>query len=364
MREKLERRSFLFTLLLVSLLFGLVLKPFWGAIFWACAISVIFYPLQNAIIARIGPKPNRAALLTLTICVVIVVLPVLFIAASFAQEGLLLYQRLDQGEISPGNLLEQIRTAFPLLPDLLARLGIDLDSMREKLSEAAVAASKLLAGKALTAGQSTFTFVVDVALMLYLAFFLLRDGHQLTELLVRALPLGDARERTLFAKFSEVTRATVKGNILVAMVQGALGGFIFWVLGIPGPLLWGVVMAFLSLIPAIGAALVWLPVAIYLFATGAWVSGSILVAFGALVIGLADNVLRPLLVGRDTKLPDYLVLFSTLGGISLMGVNGFVIGPLVAALFLVFWDIFMREFNGREREEQGHPGPQAQSGKD
>ncbi|WP_107851838.1 AI-2E family transporter [Oceanimonas marisflavi] len=346
MREKLEQRSFLFTLLLVSLLFGLVLKPFWGAIFWACAITVIFSPLQQRILKRIGPKPNRAALLTLLICAVIVVLPVLFIAGSFVQEGLLLYQRIDKGEISPGDLLEQVRTAFPLLPDLLGRLGIDLESVRARLSETAVAASKLLAGKALTAGQSTFTFVVDVALMLYLAFFLLRDGHQLTELMVRALPLGDDRERKLFAKFSEVTRATVKGNILVAMAQGALGGFIFWALGIPGPLLWGVVMAFLSLIPAIGAALVWLPVAIYLFATGEWISGTVLVAFGALVIGLADNVLRPLLVGRDTKLPDYLVLFSTLGGISLMGVNGFVIGPLVAALFLVFWDIFMREFNG------------------
>ncbi|NHH99711.1 AI-2E family transporter [Oceanimonas sp. MB9] len=345
MREKLEQRSFLFTLLLVSLLFGLVLKPFWGAIFWACAITVIFSPLQHRILGRIGHKPNRAALLTLLICVVIVVLPVLFIATSFIQEGLALYQRIDQGEVSPGKLLTQVRNAFPLLPDLLGQLGINLDSA--KLSETALAGSKVLAEKALTAGQSTFGFVVDVALMLYLAFFLLRDGNQLTELMVRALPLGDDRERMLFAKFSEVTRATVKGNILVAMAQGALGGFIFWVLGIPGPLLWGVVMAFLSLIPAIGAALVWLPVAIYLFATGEWLSGAVLVAFGALVIGLADNVLRPLLVGRDTKLPDYLVLFSTLGGISLMGVNGFVIGPLVAALFLVFWDIFTREFNGR-----------------
>lgn len=350
MREKLEQRSFLFMLLLVSLLFGLVLKPFWGAIFWACAISVIFYPLQERILLRLGPRPNSAALLTLLICVVIVVLPVLVIATSFVQEGLAFYQRIDRGEINPGRVLEQIRTAFPLLPELLERLGIDIDSIRQKLSEAAVAGSRLLAEKALTAGQSTFGFIMNVALMLYLSFFLLRDGHQLTELLVKALPLGDERERKLFAKFSEVTRATVKGNILVAMAQGALGGFIFWTLDIPGPLLWGVVMAFLSLIPAVGAGLVWLPVAIYLYATGAWIAGTVLVAFGALVIGLADNVLRPLLVGRDTKLPDYVVLFSTLGGLSLMGINGFVIGPLVAALFLVFWDIFMREFNNQAPE--------------
>ncbi|MFP2768680.1 AI-2E family transporter [Oceanisphaera sp. KMM 10153] len=348
MREKLEQRSFLFMLLLVSLLFGLVLKPFWGAIFWACAIGVIFNPLQERILRLIGPKPNRAALLTLLICMVIVVLPVLLIATSFIQEGLALYQRIDKGEINPAEWLEQMRHAFPLVPELFERLGINIDSVRQKLSEAAVAASKLLAEKALGAGQSTFTFVMNVALMLYLTFFLLRDGHQLIEVLVKALPLGDERERKLFSKFSEVTRATVKGNILVAMVQGALGGFIFWALGIPGPLLWGVVMAFLSLIPAVGAGLVWLPVALYLYATGDWIAGSVLVGFGALVIGLADNVLRPLLVGRDTKLPDYLVLFSTLGGLSLMGINGFVIGPLVAALFLVVWDIFTREFNGED----------------
>lgn len=348
MREKIEQRSFLFMLLLVSLLFVLLLRPFWGSIFWACAIGVIFSPLQDRILRLIGHKPNRAALLTLLICMVIVVMPVLLIATSFIQEGLALYQRIDQGETNPATWLEQMRHAFPLLPELFERLGVDVDSIRQKLSEGAVAASKLMAEKALSAGQSTFTFLMNVALMLYLSFFLLRDGNYLIEVLVKALPLGDARERRLFSKFSEVTRATVKGNILVAMVQGALGGFIFWALSIPGPLLWGVVMAFLSLIPAVGAALVWLPVALYLYATGDWIAGSVLAGFGALVIGLADNVLRPLLVGRDTKLPDYLVLFSTLGGLSLMGINGFVIGPLVAALFLVVWDIFTHEFNGED----------------
>lgn len=345
MRDKLEQRSFLFMLMLVTLLFGIVLEPFWGAIFWSCAISVIFYPLQQRLSLRLGHRPNTASLLTLLVSVVIVVLPVLLITASFIQEGVSFYQRIDQGEISPARFLEEIRTAFPLLPELLERFGVDLESIRQKLAEAAVAASRLLAQKTLTAGQSTLTFIVNVVLMLYLTFFLLRDGHHLTELLVKALPLGDERERMLFKKFSEVIRATVKGNILVAMVQGALGGFIFWLLDIPSPLLWGVVMAFLSLIPAVGAGLVWLPVAIYLYAKGDWLSASVLMAYGALVIGLADNVLRPLLVGRDTKLPDYVVLFSTLGGISLMGINGFVIGPLIAALFMVFWGIFMREFN-------------------
>lgn len=350
MRKRLEQPSFIFLLLVVSLLFIMLMRPFWGAIFWACAIAIIFNPMQKGIIRKIGNKPNRVALLTLLLCLVIVILPIMMISASFIQEGLSLYQRLDKGEINPSQWLEQIRNAFPFIPEILDRFGIDFSKIRETISESAMSGSKFMAEKVLGAGQITFSFVISAAMMIYLTFFLLRDGKQITELIIKALPLGDERERKLFTKFAEVVRATVKGNIVVAIVQGSLGGFIFWALSIPGPLLWGVVMAFLSLLPAVGASLVWLPVAIYLYATGEALSATILIAFGAIVIGLADNVLRPLLVGRETKLPDYLVLFSTLGGISLMGINGFVIGPLVAALFLAVWDIFMREFNNQDPE--------------
>ena len=135
-------------------------------------------------------------------------------------------------------------------------------------------------------------------------------------------------------------RATVKGTIVVAVLQGALGGLIFWFLGIRAALLWAVLMAFLSLLPAVGAALVWLPVAIYFVVTGAVWQGLVLVAYGVLVIGLVDNLLRPILVGTDTKMPDYVVLISTLGGIEIFGVNGIVLGPLIAAMFTVVWDIF------------------------
>jgi predicted PurR-regulated permease PerM len=138
-----------------------------------------------------------------------------------------------------------------------------------------------------------------------------------------------------------VIRATVKGNVLVAAAQGALGGLIFWFLGVQAPLLWAVVMAFLSLLPAIGAAVVWAPVAIYFLVTGSVWQGVVLIAFGVIVIGLVDNVLRPVLVGKDTKMPDYLVLLSTLGGMALFGLNGFVIGPVVAALFIACWDLFV-----------------------
>ena len=344
MRESLERRAFLLTMVIVSIAFAWVLIPFWGAIFWACVVAVIFYPLQQKLKKKFGNKRNRAALVTLLIALVIVVIPALGISYSFVQEGVSFYQRLDEGKINPGKLFDDVQKAFPVISDLLSQFEIKASDVREKISSGAASGSKFLAEEALAFGQNTFSFLISLGLMIYLTFFLLRDGESLINLMVKALPLGDERERMLFSKFAGVTRATVKGNIVVAIVQGALGGVIFALLGIPGALLWGVVMAFLSLIPAVGASLVWLPVSIYLYATGSWIAATILVAYGAVVIGLADNVLRPILVGRDTKLPDYLVLFSTLGGMSLFGITGFVLGPLIAALFLVFWNIFMTEF--------------------
>ena len=176
--------------------------------------------------------------------------------------------------------------------------------------------------------------------MLYLLFFLLRDSDSLLSQLRAAIPLRPDRQAALAEKFTVVIRATVKGNIVVAIVQGALGGLIFWLLDIHGPVMWAVVMAVLSLLPAVGAALVWAPVAIYLLATGSVWPGLALIAYGVLVIGLVDNVLRPLLVGKDTRMPDYVVLISTLGGIAIFGINGFVIGPMIAAMFIAVWGIF------------------------
>jgi predicted PurR-regulated permease PerM len=154
-----------------------------------------------------------------------------------------------------------------------------------------------------------------------------------------AIPLDRDQLRNLAGRFTTVIRATVKGSIVVAVVQGALGALILWLLGIHAPVLWGALMAVLSLLPAVGAAVVWLPVAIYFLATGVIWKGAVLFAFGVLVIGLVDNVLRPILVGKDTRMPDYVVLISTLGGIAVFGLNGFVIGPLIAAMFMTVWDI-------------------------
>lgn len=169
----------------------------------------------------------------------------------------------------------------------------------------------------------------------------MRDGAELARKVRSAVPLQEHQKRRLQLKFNRVVRATVKGNLLVAITQGALGGLIFWFLGIPSALLWAVLMAFLSLLPAVGAGIVWAPVAAFFLFAGAIWKGVVLVLFGIFVIGLVDNVLRPILVGKDTKMPDYLILISTLGGLAIFGLNGFVIGPLIAALFMSSWGIFI-----------------------
>jgi len=343
MQQKLETRTFLLFLVAISIAFLLLLKPFFGPIFWAFAITVIFFPVQQFLLKRFRGRTNLCALMTLLACVFVVVLPATVLISSVITEGADYYQKLETGELNPALYIEKIHTAFPAVQQTIDRFGIDIGKIKENSINLAMSSGKLAAQHALNIGQNTFKLLLNICLMLYLTFFLLRDGKYLLELLIRALPLGDARERLLFAKLGEVTRATIKGNLVIALVQGTLGGLIFWILGIPGALLWGVVMAVLSLIPAVGPAIVWVPVSIYLFATGDNVKAIVLIAFGMGVIGLIDNILRPILVGRDTKLPDYIVLLSTLGGLVLFGINGFVVGPLVAALFIAFWGIFMRE---------------------
>ena len=355
---KLERGTFLFTLVAVSVAFAFLLKPFFAPIFWACAIGVIFYPFQKRLLAKWPHRRNLVSLCTLILCVVLVVIPVLVVASSFVTEGVSLFQKVQSGELNLADYVDRIKQAFPWLQSLAERFDIDLERIKSQTVEAFTGAGQFLAKRALAVGQNTFQFFLNLGLMLYLAFFLIRDGDAMVNMLIRALPLGDEREKLLFAKFAEVTRATIKGNLLVAATQGALGGLIFWWLGIPGALLWGVVMAVLSLIPAVGAGLIWLPVSLYLYAVGDVLNATILVLFGVFVIGLVDNILRPILVGRDTKLPDYVVLFSTLGGLAMFGITGFALGPLLAALFVAFWGIFIREFNEGESpaallEQQG-----------
>ena len=335
-------KAFLLLLSGVSLAFAAILWPFYDAVFWGVVLAILFAPLHRQLLLRLPQRPNMAALIMVAMCLVVVIVPMTVLGLSLVQEATHIYERLRSGQLNLGLYFQQIMAALPAWAlELLARLELtSMEAVQHKLSSVAVQASQFVATRALNIGQNTFQFLVSLGIMLYLLFFLLRDGTLLLARLRAAVPLDEAHKQHLGAKFTTVIRATVKGNVLVAATQGLLGGFIFAVLGIQGALLWGVLMAFLSLLPAVGAGLIWGPVAIYFFATGAIGQAVVLTAFGVGVIGLVDNLLRPILVGKDTKMPDYVVLISTLGGMSLLGLNGFVIGPVIAALFMATWDIF------------------------
>jgi predicted PurR-regulated permease PerM len=339
---ELQQKTFLILLILVTIAFGWILLPFYGAVFWGAVLAILFAPFYRRLLARMKQRPNLAALATLAICLVLVILPLTLITMAMLQEGLLVYEKIRSGQINFGTYFQQVVAALPSwLTRLLDRMDLlDINSIQQRLSSGAMQGSQYVATQAISITQNTFDFMVSFFIMLYLLFFLLRDGATLSTRIRDAIPLSASHKRHLFKKFTTVIRATVKGNVAVAAMQGALGGLAFWFLDIQGALLWAVLMAFLSLLPAIGAAVVWLPVAIYFLVTGAIWQGVALIVFGVLVIGLVDNVLRPILVGKDTQMPDYVVLISTLGGMALFGLNGFVIGPAVAALFIACWDLF------------------------
>ena len=337
-----EDKVFLFLVLGVSLAFLWILRPYAGAILWGTVLAIVFAPLNRHLRVRLGQRRSVAAIVTLMVIVVLVLLPVALIVQSLVDEGTGVYARIQSGQLDVNAWFRQVYAALPdWAVGLLERRRLtNLEAVQARLTGALTSAAQLIGSKALTLGQNTFEFVVALFVMLYLLFFLLRDGDVLSRRIRGAIPLQAERQRNLAARFATVIRATIKGNLVVALVQGALGWLIFLILGVGAPVLLGVLIALLSLLPAVGAPVVWAPVAIYLFATGQIWQAATLAAFGALVIGSADNILRPILVGKDTKLPDYVVLISTLGGIAVFGVNGFVIGPVIAALFVAVWEIF------------------------
>jgi predicted PurR-regulated permease PerM len=340
--EAFEDRVFLYLVIGVSLAFIWILRPYAGAILWGTVLAIVFGPLNRHLRERMRQRRSIAAATTLLLVVVLVLFPVALIVESLISEGTAVYRRIQMGQFDVGAWFRQV---YDLLPgwavDLLNRFGLtNLETLQSRLAGFLARGAQLIAGKALTIGQNTFEFVVALFLMLYLLFFLLRDGDVLSRRIRDAIPLHPDRQRNLAGRFTTVIRATIKGNLVVALMQGALTGLIFWILGLGAPVLLGVVSALLSLLPAIGAAIVWVPAAIYLFAIGEVWRSVVLVLFCALVIGSVDNVLRPILVGKDTKLPDYMVLISTLGGLAVFGANGFVIGPVIAALFVAVWEIF------------------------
>lgn len=342
-----------FVLLVTSIALGWILWPFFGAILWAVLLSIVFTPGYRILLKWMPQQRNAASGATVLLIAILVVFPLTLVASAVLQEGAGLVDRLQSGELDLKRLLSEFRSSLPnWAASLLAPFeATGLPTLRERLSNALMQGWQLIAREALSFGQVTVQFLLGVFIMLYLLFYLLRDGDKLLAYLRRAIPLPPDQQQVLASSVTDTVRGVLKGDLVVAVVQGMLGGVIFWVLGIGKPILWGALMAVLSLLPVLGTGLVWAPAAIFLLLTGSVWKGILLLAFGTLVISTIDNVLRPVLVGTDVEMPSYVVLTSSLGGIAIFGVNGFIVGPLIAALFLSAWGMYLRVPGGRHETD-------------
>ncbi len=340
--------AFWLMLLGISAAFFGMIMPFLMALFWAALLAMIFRRPYRLIRLRLKGRDNLAAAITTILIVLMVVLPGFFLVLALVNESVGVYYKISSGEWDLTRLVDFIQTQAPRLENVLRDVGLTPERMKADLANFAVNAARTIADRLLSYTQNAIAFTVQFFLMLYLLFFFIRDGRIIMNTAMNALPLGNRWERILVERFASVARATLKGTLIVAIVQGSIGGIIFALLGIEGAIFWGVVMTILSILPVAGSGLVWVPAAMILAAQGMWGKAVVLVIVGALGIGLIDNILRPVLVGRDTKMPDYLVLIATLGGLAWFGLTGFVLGPVIAALFLTFWDAAGREYGGTE----------------
>ncbi len=341
----LERGGFLLFLVLVSAALLFIVWPFANPLLWSALAAIMFQPLYRWFLTRQPGRENSAAVATLLVITFAVVLPSIVIASMVVEEAANVFLAFREGRIDIASWFDQITA---LLPESL-RASLDssgwgnLADLQQRAQEFASESVGLIAQQAVQVGGSAFGFVLSFGVGLYVTYFLLRDGARIGPALIASLPLDRAIAGRLAERFLTIVRATIKGSVVVGLVQGALGSITFWIAGMPSVILFGVLMAIASLLPALGPALIWVPVAVYLLATGAIWQGVLVVVSGVAVIGMADNLLRPLLVGRDTGIPDWMILVTTLGGIAALGLSGIVLGPLVAGLFLAAWSIVQEQ---------------------
>ena len=345
----LEQGGFLVFLALVTFAFLVVILPFLQPVLWAVLAAIMFKPLFARFLPRQLGHEGRAALLTLLVIFIAVIIPGIAIGTAVVEEAAHLVAAFREGRIDVAQWFAHVLGALPrqVQSSITASGWGDLDVLQQRAQALLQDSLGLIAQQAVSIGGTVFGFVLGFGIALYVTFFLLRDGKTIGEHILRCLPFERSIANHLGERFVNIVRATIKGSVVVGLAQGALGALTFWIVGIPSVLLLGVIMAIASLLPALGPAIVWIPIAIYLLATGAIWQGVVVVVSGVALIGMVDNVLRPILVGRDTGIPDWLILVTTLGGIGLMGLSGIIVGPLVAGLFLAGWSIL---------DEQRAPG--------
>ena len=349
--EDLQQASFLIILAVVSLLMAVIVLPFAQPLLWAGLAAIMFQPLYRNVLRRLRGRRNPAAGLSLLIIFFVVMVPALWIATMVAQQAVVLVTTVQQQPLDLAVMFDNVYGMLPkLAQDAVDRNGWgNVPMVQTRLQELLTESAGMIASQAVSIGSGALSFFLSFGVALYVMFFLLRDGERIGRTVLCAVPVERSIADRLAERFLGIVRATIKGTGVVALVQGALGTIAMMIAGVPSALLFGVIMAIFALVPVIGSGAVWVPAGIWLLVTGSTWQGLFLLVTGFFVISSVDNVLRPILVGRDTGIPDWIILITTLGGISLVGFSGIVLGPLVAGLFLASWSILREQ---RDEDEE------------
>ncbi len=333
-------RNFLFIGLLafVSLVFLIIIKEFAYPIFWAAVLAGVFYPVYKLINGKIK-VPNLSTAITMMLIIIIIVVPFILISTLVIRESIELYTSFTHnGAQVKSNIIQAVE--WVKQNPYTAQFNINENAIAEKFAELGQAISSFLLKSAKDITQNTIIFGIMFFVTFYTLFYFIRDGEKLLHKLMHLCPLGDEQEKLLYNKFTSTARATIKGSLIVGLIQGALGGIMFALVGIKGAVIWGILMVLVASIPALGSYFIWLPAAIVMLISGRTWAGIGMILFGSLVIGTIDNIIRPILVGKDSQMHPLLVLLSTLGGIVVFGVAGFIIGPVIASLMMAFWEMY------------------------
>jgi len=335
-----QKLSFLLLVVVISGAFIYMVRDFVLTLVMAAVFTGLTFPIYAFLLRRLH-KPALASAAVLILLLVVLVLPVAAVITVAYHEAWDFFQRVDFAAL-PGKLAavaEWFREQFPVL---FARLS------PEDISQATTLGIKQIfqiilkhgAGWSVAAAGN----LANILLMFFMMFYFYVDGKRLLRKLILLSPLRDDIEKTLIRNFLAVSRATLKGILVIGVIQGTIGALLFWSTGLRSPVFLGVLMIFCTVIPVAGTGLVWVPAALFLFFTGHIGAGIVVVAVGALIIGSIDNFLRPMLVGKEIKMHDLLVLLSTLGGLGMFGLTGFIIGPVLASFFLSVWAMFQEVF--------------------
>ncbi|MFT4535483.1 MAG: putative PurR-regulated permease PerM [Saprospiraceae bacterium] len=342
MKKKLPQYFVLLLLALITALFFWLIRDYLMAVFWAIVLSLIFQGLFIKINTVLKGRRSLASILTVLTAVVLMIGPLTILGSMMLNEtkGIAIF--FAEG-INVQEYLEMVQSRLPYENATYEKCGISPTQVSSKVDLYIANGADSFLTYFLDIISNMAVLILNFVLMIFMFYFFMKDGNKLIKKTLWVMPVRDYQMQEIITKFEKVTKATIKGSLVVALIQGVLGGFIFWLVGIQGALLWGAVMILASLLPA-GTALVWAPWSIVLFMNGKPSEEIVLIVFGIAVIAVIGNILRPLLVGKDTKLPDYLILLSILGGLAGFGVSGFIIGPIIAALFVTLWEIMGKEF--------------------